>query len=76
MGRVVREMGKADDTQLAGIRDAVTDLLGRYEEFMGGDLVTYLCTWREAAQQHQERRAAPAAAAVTSLVAEHRKRAS
>jgi hypothetical protein len=37
---VVRDMGKADDEELAGIRAAVSDLLGRYQQRMGGDLVT------------------------------------
>lgn len=61
MSRVVRDMGKADDSQLASIRDAVSSLLDQFEPFMGGDLVTYLCTWREAAQKHQANRAKQAA---------------
>ena len=56
MGRVVRNMGRADDAQLYGIDDSVTRLLDAYEQFMGGDLVTYLCAWREAAQLHRVRR--------------------
>ena len=46
MGRVVRQMGKADDGQLSGIQDAVTSMLDGYELFMGSDLITYLCVWR------------------------------
>lgn len=57
MGRVVRDMGKADEGQLAAIQDAVSSLLDRFEPFMGGDLITYLCVWREAAQKHQANRA-------------------
>jgi hypothetical protein len=74
VGRVVREVGQADDGQLAGIQADVTKLLGDYERFMGGDLVTYLCTWREAAQRHQARRTA--STTLTHLVAGDRKRAS
>jgi hypothetical protein len=40
MGRVVREMGKVDDAQLAGFQESVSRLLGEFESFMGGDLVT------------------------------------
>jgi hypothetical protein len=62
MGRVVREMGKADDAQLAGFQESVSRLLGEFESFMGGDLVTYLCVWREAAKKHQAARAGQATA--------------
>jgi hypothetical protein len=58
---VSRDMGKADDTQLAGIQASVTTLLDTYERFMGGTLVEALCMWREAAQRHQERRTQQAA---------------
>ena len=68
MGRVARELGKADDGQLAGIQDAVTSLLNQFEPYMGGDLVTFLCVWREAAQKHQSERA-KRAAGVTQLAA-------
>jgi hypothetical protein len=61
MGRVVRDMGKADDGQLASIQDAVTSLLDSFEQFMGSDLATSLCVWREAAQKHLANRAKPAA---------------
>jgi hypothetical protein len=57
-----RDMGKADDAQLAGIRESATQLLDAYERFMGGTLVEALCLWREAAQRHQEHRARQAAA--------------
>lgn len=63
MGRVVRQMGKAEDGQLSGIQDAVTSMLDDYESFMGSDLITYLCVWREAAQKHQASRAKQAVAA-------------
>ena len=55
----VRDIGKADDAELTGIQDAATVMLGKYEQFMGGDLVEALCLWREAAQRQQGRRAAP-----------------
>jgi hypothetical protein len=74
MGRVVREMGKADDDELAGIQNAVTSLLDCYESFMGGDLITYLCVWREAAQKHQANRAKEAVTA-TPLHAPSQRRA-
>ena len=64
---VMRDMGKADDAQLAGIQAAVTQLLDAYETFMGGTLVEALCLWREAAQRHHERRARQAEAEVTQL---------
>jgi hypothetical protein len=43
MGRVVRQMGKAEDGQLSGIQAAVTSMRDDYDSFMGGDLITYLC---------------------------------
>jgi hypothetical protein len=64
---VIRDMGKADDEELAGIQAAVSDLLGKYELRMGGDLVIALCRWREAAERHQKQRAT-AGATVTPLV--------
>jgi hypothetical protein len=60
-------MGKATDDELAGIPDAVADLLGRFEGQMGGDLVTALCRWRETAERHQKQRAAAQDATVTPL---------
>jgi len=72
MSRVVRDMGKADDGHLAGIQDAVTRLLGDYEQFMGNDLVTFLCAWREAAQRRQVRRSAQEAAVTTLSARPHR----
>jgi hypothetical protein len=39
---VVHDMGKADDEELAGIQAAVSELLGKYEPRMGGDLITAL----------------------------------
>ena len=64
---VVRDMGKADDEELAGIQAAVSDLFRRYESRMGGDLVLALCRWREAAERHQKQRAAAGDATVTPL---------
>jgi hypothetical protein len=64
---VVRDMGNASDEELAGIQAAVSDLLGRYEYRMGGDLVTALCRWREAAGRHQKQRAAADDATVMPL---------
>jgi hypothetical protein len=58
---VVRDIGKADDAQLAAIREDATRLLDEYEQFMGGDLVEALCLWRQAAKRQQECRAAQAA---------------
>jgi hypothetical protein len=60
---VVRDIGRADDGQLAAIRDGATRLLGEYEQFMGGDLVEALCVWREAAKRQLNRRAADAGTA-------------
>jgi len=60
-------MGRATDDELAGIPDAVADLLDRFEGRMGGDLVTALCRWRETAQRHQKQRAVPPDATVTPL---------
>jgi hypothetical protein len=54
---VVRDMGKADDEQLAAIRESATRLLDESEQFMGGDLVEALCLWREAAERQQKHRA-------------------
>ena len=59
MGRASRDMAKADDGQLAGIQEAVTGLLDQFERFMGGDLVTSLCVWRETAQKHHASRSKP-----------------
>jgi hypothetical protein len=64
---VVRDMGQADDEELAGIQAAVSDLLGKYESRMGADLVLALCRWREAAGRHQNQRAAAGDATVTPL---------
>jgi hypothetical protein len=75
MGIVARDMSQADEDQLAGIQDAATKLLDGYGRFMGGTLVTYLATWREAAARIQARRAAPGAA-VTPLAGKARRRAS
>jgi hypothetical protein len=69
-------MGKAGDEELAGIQAAVSDLLGRYEQRMGGDLVIALCRWREAAERHQKQRAAADDATVMPLAAKAGKRAS
>jgi len=60
-------MGKATGDELAGIRDAVADLLGRFEGQMGGDLVTALCRWRETAHRHQKQRAAAQNVVATPL---------
>jgi hypothetical protein len=54
---VVRDIGKADNDQLAAIRDGTTRLLDELEHFMGGDLIEALCLWRQAAQKMQDRRA-------------------
>lgn len=54
---VVRDIGKADDEQLAAIRESATHLIDEYEQFMGGDLVEALCLWREAAKRQQDSRA-------------------
>jgi hypothetical protein len=64
---VSRDMGKATDDELAGIPDAVADLLDRFEGRMGGDLVTALCRWRETAQRYQKERAAAQDGTVTAL---------
>ena len=73
---VVRDMSHAGNEELAGIQAAVSDLLGKYEQRMGGDLVTALCRWREAAERHQMQRAAADDATVTPLTAKTGKRAS
>lgn len=52
----VRDIGKADDAQLTEIQESVTVMLGKYEQFMGGDLVEALCLWREAVQRQLNRR--------------------
>jgi hypothetical protein len=57
---VVRDMGKADDEELAGIQASVSELLGNYESRMGGDLITALCRWGEAAGRQQKQRTAQA----------------
>ena len=62
---VVRDIGKADDEQLAAIRESATHLINEYEQFMGGDLVEALCLWREAAERQQEHRAKRAASGAT-----------
>jgi hypothetical protein len=69
---VVRDMGNAGDEELAAIQAAVSDLLGKHEARMGGDLVTALCRWSEAAGKHQRQRAATKQATVTVLPAEKR----
>jgi hypothetical protein len=55
---VVRDIGRASDEQLAGIEEAVSQMLDSFEEFMGGHLVEALCLWREAARRQQKRRPA------------------
>jgi hypothetical protein len=64
---VVHDMGKADDEELAGIQAAVSELLGKYEPRMGGDLITALCRWSEAAGRQQKQRTAQST--VTQLAA-------
>jgi hypothetical protein len=71
---VVRDMVNAGDDELAAIQAAVSNLVGRFEARMGGDLVTALCRWGEAAGKHQEQRAARAG--VSQLPAKTAKRAS
>jgi hypothetical protein len=61
-------MGQADDEELAAIQAAVSDLIGKHEARMGGDLVTALCRWSEAAGKYQSQRAAATQATVTLLV--------
>lgn len=68
MGRVTRDIGKADDDQLVGIDLAVSDLLDRFGCFIGGDLQTYLCVLREAAQTQAKRRRAEMAGAGAGAV--------
>jgi hypothetical protein len=53
-------MGQAGDEELAALQAAVGDLLGRFEPRMGGDLVTALCRWREAAGRALKQRTAQA----------------
>jgi hypothetical protein len=53
-------MSKADDEELAALQAAASDLLGRFEARMGGDLVTALCRWREAAARTVKQRTAQA----------------
>ena len=53
---VVRDMGQAEDGELAGIQEAVSDLLGKYERRMGRDLVVALCRWSESAGRHLKTR--------------------
>jgi hypothetical protein len=57
---IVRDMGKADDEQLAAIADGAAHLLDELGQFMGGQLVEALCIWREAAHKQLDRRAAAA----------------
>ena len=57
---VVRDMGGAGDEELAALQAAVGDLLDRFEPRMGGDLVTALCRWREAAGRTVRQRTAQA----------------
>ena len=57
---VVRDMGQAGDEELAALQAAVGDLLDRFERRMGGDLVTALCHWREAAGRTVKQRTAQA----------------
>jgi hypothetical protein len=73
---VSRDMAKADDDELAAIQAAVSDLLGKHEGRMGGDLVTALCLWRQAAARHQQQRSAATQATVTPLPAQVGQRAS
>ena len=58
ISRVVRDMGQADDAELAAIQATVSDLIGKHETRMGADLVTALCRWSEAAGKHLEQHAA------------------
>jgi hypothetical protein len=67
IGAVVRDMGKAGDVELAAIQAAVSDLLGKFESRMGGDLITALCRRSEAAARQQRLRTAQAK--VTPLTA-------
>jgi hypothetical protein len=64
---VVRDMSKADEEELTALQAAVGDLLDRFEGRMGGDLVTALCRWREAAARTLKQRTAQAT--VTELSA-------
>ena len=57
---VVRDMGQAGDEELAALQAAVGELLDRFEPRMGGDLVTALCRWREAAGRTLKQRTAQA----------------
>jgi hypothetical protein len=59
-GAVVRDMGKVGDVELAAIQAAVGDLLSKFESRMGGDLITALCRWSEAAARQQRQRTAQA----------------
>jgi hypothetical protein len=72
---VVRDMGRADDEELAEIQAAVRNLIGKHEARMGGHLVTALCRWSEAAAKHQRQRAAAKQATVTQLSAKTSQRA-
>lgn len=54
-----RDIGQATDEQLAGIRDAVTQLMS-FDRFIGSDMLTGLCVLREAAVAVQNRRAGTA----------------
>ncbi len=65
---VYRDMRQAEDTQLAGLHDTVTELLDTYERFLGGDLVEGLCLLREAAERERKRRPAFPDGAVTQLL--------
>jgi hypothetical protein len=66
---VARDMGKASDQELAAIKTAVSDMLGKHEARMGGDLVTALCRWSEAADRHLTQRTAAVPMTVTKLAA-------
>jgi putative NADH-flavin reductase len=57
---IVRDMSKAEDEELTAIQAAVTDLVGKFELRMGGDLVTALYRWSEAAARQQRRNTAQA----------------
>jgi len=66
---VARDMGRASDQELAAIKTAVSDMLGKHEARMGGDLVTALCRWSEAADRHLAQRVATAPTTVATLAA-------
>ena len=53
--RVYRDIARATDEQLAGMRDAITKLRD-YDHFLAGDMMTALCVLDEAAAKEQARR--------------------